>query len=235
MEKVVNSKGIKLTTAVSDTFKVVATPSQELQLELSNLAAKGNDAVNVAHKKPTNVEVKKDNERNDMALNVLQQMSEQERIHQEYRKQAQQINIAIDMALADANTPEERQEILDYQSNLSIMENDIEEKRSLGIDVTTDEADYLEFAVNSMPENVRTKYNNNHSIESSISEPNLNELDSLTGTSFASTADNNPFDTLPDMNKSFQSAISDTQTNEQITTEPNNTPITPSDFSKFTN
>ena len=223
-----------MTITVSDTFKVVATPSQELQLELSNLAAKGNDAVNVAHKKPADIETKKDNERNDMALNVLHQISEQERIHQEYRKQAQQINYAIDMALADASTPEERQEILDYQELVREIDNDVEQKHKTGT-LTQEYIDHTEqIKFDNMPENVRSRYDNHQSIETSISETELNELDSLTGISFASTADEKTLDTPSDINKSFQAAVSDTQINEQTPTEPNNAPVTPSDLSKLT-
>ena len=223
-----------MTTAVSDTFKVVATPSQELQLELSNLAAKGNDAVNVAHKKPTDVEVKKDNERNDMALNVLQQMSEQERIHQEYRKQAQQINYAIDMALADASTPEERQEILDYQKQVQKIDNVIEQRRENGTLSVQDLEQAQHEKLDVMPDTVKSQLPDDFKTLA-MSKSELESLDTLSGSSsFAANIDDKDITGLSDMNISFQTAASDQAIPESESAETVNVPHTPSDLSKFT-
>ncbi len=222
-----------MTTTVSDTFKVVATPSQELQLELSNLAAKGNDAVNIAHKKPADIETKKDNERNDMALNVLQQISEQERIHQEYRKQAQQINYAIDMALADASTAEEREAILEYQSFVEEVDQNIEQKREADTLTQEDLEQAHQEKMRTMPETVKAHLPDDFT-SPAISQSELASLESLSASSFAASVDNTHLDDLSDMNLSFQKAASGQGMSESEPTDPLNTPSTPADFSKFT-
>lgn len=233
MEKVVNSMGIKMTTAVSDTFKVVATPSQELLLELSNLAAKGNDAVNLVHKKPAESETKKEDDRNDIVLNVLQQISEQERVYQEYRKQSQQINNAIELALAKASTHEERQEILDYQNFVGQIDEDIEQKREDGI-LTQGHLNRAEQAKhNAMPDAVQRQLpkNTNSTV---FDDTELSNLDTQSSTSFALNVDDSSSSSLSDMNLSFKAAASDQAISKSETTEPINVSHIPSDLSKFT-
>ena len=222
-----------MTTAITDTFKVVATPSQELQLELSNLAAKGNDAVNVAHKKPKDVEVKKDNERNDLALNVLQQISEQERIHQEYRKQAQQINYAIDMALAEASTPEERQEILDYQNIVEQVDKDIEQKREVGTLTQQDINNAEQIKFDKMPDTVK-EYMPEKSSSLNLKENEIAELDTLSASSFASITEDSSSNNLSELNKSFQVAATEKPMPEDCSPDPASNPLSPAELSKFT-
>ena len=213
----------------TDVFKAVATPSPELQRLLAYAVENGSIRTGIRTGKEE--EEKNESGRKDMTMTALQ-ISEQERIHKQYLEQSAHINQAIELALTEAKTPEERQEILDYQKSVQKIDEDIEQKREAGI-LTQEHLEEAEQTKNRlMPDTVKK-----HMPEQrgpAFVQTELDNLEKLSGTSFAASHDGAAFDNLPDMNGAFQAAIDDIDSNNQAPDGPENSPITPSDLSKFT-
>lgn len=220
-----------MTANPTDIFKAVATPPPELQQMLAYHADNGSVLTGV---KPRPVkDQQKDANRDDMASNiVMQHLSEQERIYQEYREQSERINQATELALADAATPEERQEILEYQAFVQEIDEDIEQKREAGT-LTDDDLELAEQQkIESMPESVK-KHLPEGASSPVLDDAELSDLEARSTSSFATSSDSS-LNSPSEMNLSFQQASAGEIEIDNEPTAPDNIPVSPSDFPKFT-